>query len=68
VEVELMIKVRLHGVKEEIQAYIEKMQNDKSIKILSESGIYKDKGKSSYVRCYLDVEDGENNARKYRKK
>ena len=51
-----MIKLRLHGVKEEISEYLEKIHKDENIKILSESDFYKDRGKSSYSRLYLDIE------------
>jgi hypothetical protein len=51
-----MIKLRLHGVEEELLQYVEEMRKKKSVKILSESDVYKDRGKSEYVRIYLDVE------------
>lgn len=51
-----MLKIRLHGLEEEITAYIQKMEKDDSIRILSESSPYADRGKSEYVRVYLDIE------------
>ena len=51
-----MIKIRLHGVEQEIFEYLNKIKNDENIKILSESDIYADRGKSEYKRLYLDIE------------
>jgi hypothetical protein len=51
-----MIKIRLHGLEEEITEYLNKIKKDKDVKILSESDFYKDRGKSEYKRLYLDVE------------
>ena len=51
-----MIKIRLHGVEQEIFKYLKKIQNDENITILSESDLYADRGKSEYKRLYLDVE------------
>ena len=51
-----MIKLRLHGLENEIQDYLNKIKKDKDVKILSESDIYADRGKSEYKRLYLDVE------------
>lgn len=51
-----MIKIRLHGLESELKEYTERLRQDKGVKILSESSIYKDRGKSEYVRLYLDVE------------
>jgi Protein of unknown function (DUF3970) len=51
-----MIKIRLHGLQQEISEYLKKLHNDQDIKILSESNIYADRGKSEYKRLYLDVE------------
>ena len=51
-----MLKVRLHGMENEIQNYLNKIKKDENIKILSESDIYSDRGKSEYKRLYLDVE------------
>jgi len=49
-----MIKVRLHGTKEEIEkaiSYLELVAN-----LLSVSGYYKDRGNSQYYRVYVDAE------------
>ena len=51
-----MIKLRLHGLENEIKDYLNKIKKDKDVKILSESDIYADRGKSEYKRLYLDVE------------
>ena len=51
-----MIKLRLHGLEEEILEYLNKIKKDENIKILSESDFYADRGKSEYKRLYLDVE------------
>lgn len=51
-----MLKVRLHGTITEIEAYTKKMEEDKNIRILSQSTPYADRGKSEYVRVYLDIE------------
>ena len=51
-----MIKIRLHGVEQEIFEYLKKIKMDKDVKILSKSDIYADRGKSEYKRLYLDVE------------
>lgn len=52
-----MVKVRLHGTCEEVgkfKAYLETLAP--RVKILCSSDNYADKGKSEYVRSYLDVE------------
>ena len=49
-----MIKIRLHGTKDEIQktiAYLDLVAN-----LLSVSGYYKDRGQSQYYRVYVDAE------------
>jgi hypothetical protein len=51
-----MIKLRLHGLESELKEYTERLKQDKGVKILSESDVYKDRGKSEYVRVYLDLE------------
>ena len=51
-----MIKLRLHGLENEINDYLNKIKEDENIKILSESDIYADRGKSEYKRLYLDVQ------------
>lgn len=52
-----MIKVRLHGTPEEVKkfaAYLESLSP--CVKILQCSEKYPDRGKSLYVRVYMDVE------------
>lgn len=49
-----MIKVRLHGTPEEVQAA--KKVLEKSMNVLQASREYKDKGESQYVRVYVEVE------------
>ena len=50
-----MIKIRLHGTKNEIDKFILFLENQKSVTILTQSPNYADRGKSKYERCYLDV-------------
>ena len=49
-----MIKVRLEGLPEEIEDFLAGFRP--GYKILSESASYPNRGKSAYVRVYLDVE------------
>lgn len=49
-----MVKIRLHGLEEEIRET--KKQIEKIFVVNSESELYQDRGKSNYVRMYLDVE------------
>ena len=52
-----MIKVRLHGTREEVdkfKAYLETLSP--GVEVLCASDNYSDRGKSKYVRSYLDVE------------
>lgn len=54
-----MVKIRLHGVPEEVErfkVYLETLSPQ--VKVLCGSGNYPDRGKSEYVRAYLDVELG----------
>lgn len=52
-----MVKIRLWGESQEIEALIERICNSTpGIRVLSVSGHYKDRGASVYERCYLDVE------------
>ena len=49
-----MIKIRLHGTKEEIEkaiSYLVLVANLRSV-----SGYYKDRGNSQYYRVYVDAE------------
>lgn len=49
-----MIKMRLHGTEKEIQESIKSLE--KEFKLLSVSEPYPDRGKSQYVRVYIDAE------------
>lgn len=52
-----MIKVRLHGTPEEVKRFADYLENlAPGVKILQRSDGYADRGKSSYVRVYMDVE------------
>ncbi|WP_282154834.1 hypothetical protein [Cytobacillus gottheilii] len=52
----MAVKIRLHGESDEVAKVIKLIKDiDPFIKVLSESGEYKDRGKSVYVRKYLDV-------------
>ena len=55
-EVVYLIKIRLHGVEEEIQECLAELESNKNFKILSVSEFYKDRGNSIYYRCYIDAE------------
>ncbi len=51
-----MVKVRLWGEPAEMEQLIELICNNlTSVRVLSISGKYKDRGASVYERCYLDV-------------
>lgn len=49
-----MLKIRLEGTEEEIEDFLAGFRP--GYKILSESASYPNRGKSAYVRVYLDVE------------
>ncbi len=51
-----MIKIRLHGTKDEIDNALTQLKTLPSIKILSESEPYADRGNSAYSRVYVDAE------------
>ncbi len=52
-----MLKFRIWGKNEEIEKMIELICNGMpTVRVLSVSGYYKDRGASVYERCYLDVE------------
>ena len=51
---EEMIKVRLEGMPEELEDFLAGFRP--AYKILNESSSYPNRGKSKYVRIYLDVE------------
>lgn len=49
-----MIKIRLEGTQEEIEDFMSGFRPQYNV--LSESAPYANRGKSQYVRVYLDVE------------
>lgn len=49
-----MIKIRLHGTPDEVEYASQYIRG--AFHMLSESGDYKDRGKSLYVRRYIDAE------------
>lgn len=49
-----MIKIRLHGTAEEIKNATEVIRA--VFKILSQSDLYQDRGRSLYSRCYIEAE------------
>ena len=49
-----MLKIRLEGTREEIEEFLSGFRPQ--YKILNESAPYANRGKSQYVRVYLDVE------------
>lgn len=52
-----MIKVRLHGTLEEVKQFAEYLESlSPRVKVLARSDGYPDRGKSLYVRVYMDVE------------
>lgn len=51
-----MVKIRIHGSPEEVAKATEKLKEMPGTKILSESDNYPDRGKSTYVRRYIDVD------------
>lgn len=51
-----MIKIRLHGTKEEIENALAQLKLLPTMKILSESAPCADRGSSAYSRVYLDAE------------
>lgn len=51
-----MLKIRLHGEENEIEHFLKFIEkNKKEITVLNESDFYKDRGKSVYIRKYIDV-------------
>lgn len=53
-----MIKVRLHGTKEEIEsakALYTRLEQEGLIDILTMSDLYADRGVSKYYRLYMDI-------------
>lgn len=54
-----MIKVRLHGTKEEIESaktLYTRLEQEGLIEILTMSDLYADRGVSKYYRVYMDME------------
>lgn len=54
-----MVKIRIHGASDEVKDFLQmlkKIENDGAITILSESGVYQDRGSSKLVRIYIDVD------------
>lgn len=51
-----MIKLRLQGTLEEIEWFKEKINQDKNIRVLEVSELYKNRGISEYYRVYIDAE------------
>lgn len=48
-----MIKIRLHGTKDEISRAIENIRA--VFNVMSVSELYKDRGTNEYYRCYIDA-------------
>ena len=52
-----MVKIRLHGTPEEVKKFADYLESlSPCVKVLQRSDGYADRGKSSYVRMYMDVE------------
>ena len=51
-----MVKIKIHGSPEEVAKATEKLKEMPGSKILSESDNYPDRGKSTYVRRYINVD------------
>lgn len=47
-------KIRLQGTVQEVAEMLEELKDTESIKILSESSVYENRG-SEYIRIYLDA-------------
>lgn len=50
-----MIKLRIQGKPEEVQNFISELKKG-NFEILEESSPYSNRGNSTYIRSYLDVE------------
>ena len=48
------MKIRLHGIKEENTKFLEELRKIETIKMLSVSDSYKDRGNSCFERIYID--------------
>ena len=51
-----MVRIRLHGLPEEVERGIEVLKKLPDVKISYISSDYQDRGTSNYIRRYLDVE------------
>ena len=51
-----MVKVRLHGLIDEISELIDYLKSRPDVQVLCASAPYPDMGNSQYGRVYLDVE------------
>lgn len=49
-------KVRLHGTPEVVKRFSEYLEELTAVKVLQRSEAYPDRGKSAYVRVYMDIE------------
>jgi hypothetical protein len=58
-----MLKLRVHGPLPDIKEYTESLRQDKSMRLLSVSEPYKNRGESEYYRIYIDAEVLENGDR-----
>lgn len=50
-----MVKLRLWGEEEELRELMKHISLDEDVKVLSMSDPYPDRGKSEYVRIYIDI-------------
>ncbi len=51
-----MIKVRLHGTPKEVKQIADYLESlSPCVKVLARSDGYADRGKSSYIRVYMDI-------------
>ena len=52
-----MIKVRLHGTPEEVKQFADYLESlSPCVRVFARSEGYADRGKSSYIRVYMDIE------------
>lgn len=52
-----MIKVRLHGTPEEVKQFADYLESlSPCVRVLARSDGYPDRGKSSYIRVYMDID------------
>ncbi len=59
-----MIKLRLHGTPDEVKRVSEYFETLPAVRILQRSEAYPDRGKSIYVRVYMDVEHNDEAGKK----